>query len=373
MADLLQKLGKVTQATAEAFTGVMQSSMKAPRPESDKSQAAAGSGKRPAETEAGAAFTPIQSAALQNGISASITAFAGAVQETVEEVKKELKQDLQECDKKIDLLRKDMGQGFVNETNNMNVLNQKIAQELSGLKQANHDLEKRVKELVETSANYTSELAECKKLATAPRSGIVGQSGVGSNQPHQRPSLPYHERAIAAFGNLGWDTDGATLEERATATFTELGVPADSFLSVTASVGKGKGKGKAKGTGSLVKVQFKTHQGLLLAATKVNQSNKSFREYLGRPVIVWLDAAKDFNELRPGRVMRAVAKVCEHLEEREGRGKAVDVAPKERSVTVDEKVLGYAVLTGWTWIGNTKDRYDQSEIELIEAIAASTP
>ena len=77
MADLLQKLGKVTQAIAEAFTGAMKASVQVPRPES---QAAAGSAKRPTETEAGAAFTPIQSAALQNSISASITAFTGAVQ-----------------------------------------------------------------------------------------------------------------------------------------------------------------------------------------------------------------------------------------------------------------------------------------------------
>ena len=373
MADLLQKLGKVTQATADAFTGVMQSSMKAAKPGSDQHLAAAGSAKRPAESEAAAAFTPIQNAALQNGITASITAFAGAVQETVEEVKKELKSDLNKCDAKIDLLRNDMNQEFQNGSNNMNVMSEKIAQELNGLKQANHDLEKRVKELAETSANHTSEISECKVLVSAPRTGAVGQTGGGSNQPLPRPSLPYHERTIAAFGNLGWDTEGSTLEERAASTFTELGVPADSYTAITASVGKGKGKGKGKGTGSLVKVHFKTHQCLLHAATKVNQSSKSFRDYLGRPVIVWLDVAKDFNELRPGRIMRSVAKVCGTLEEKEGRGKAVDVAPKERAVTVDEKVLGYALQTGWTWVGKKKDRYDQSEIELIEAIAASTP
>eukprot|EP00973_Karenia_brevis_P077500 10767223-Karenia_brevis.AAC.1 len=47
----------------------------------------------------------------------------------------------------------------------------------------------------------------------------------GSSKPGARcNTLPYEQRTIARFGNLGWDQEGALLENKAKTLLTELGV-----------------------------------------------------------------------------------------------------------------------------------------------------
>jgi len=99
----------------------------------------------------------------------------------------------------------------------------------------------------------------------------ASQSEVRSSQQRPQVAVPHELRTIAVIGNLGWDTSGTDLMQRAKEVLSDAGIAPDSVSNLCAVTYKGD-------KGSSAQLCFKQPSQLQHANLAVRALNRSYTQ-----------------------------------------------------------------------------------------------
>ena len=177
----------------------------------------------------------------------------------------------------------------------------------------------------------------------------TGRGGAQRQKTAKKASTPFEERVAYTLGNLGFNTKGSTIEERARDVLAKTSLPAPKDIQACFKYG------------SSCRITFSAAQDVWTSrycvkdlkivypeqtiAAKTERGEQNVR----RDGEVWLDVKKTYDELSPGKVVRkAEAAVCKHLHE-VGCQKEVEGCLRAKKVYVGGKSVGYTFHGVWYW------------------------
>lgn len=137
-------------------------------------------------------------------------------------------------------------------------------------------------------------------------------------EPHrdsgrQRDEVPSGPRLHARIGDLGWDTEAATLTELAWEALEKAGISPQDIAALTPVTGRDN-----KGSGA--KAMFRSEETLQAAKMKVRQARVTCVD----AKYVWLDVKKTRAELAPARAIHRCGEIIQDLESRRPGGHRVE-------------------------------------------------
>ena len=168
--------------------------------------------------------------------------------------------------------------------------------------------------------------------------------------------VPYEQRVIARIGNLGWNTEKKTIEERAKQVLNEAGVNSGKYKHLAAVSAK---------LGSAAELVFNAPEDLQAARFAVKALDKQFED--GR--FVWLDAKKEQAELRPSRLMNRAAECIVDVESRREDKMEVQKNSSGKFVKVGGTKFGFACNSQWRWTPEAGTRYGNEVLDMIKDYA----
>jgi hypothetical protein len=165
-------------------------------------------------------------------------------------------------------------------------------------------------------------------------------------------AIPCSMRRDALFGNLGWDTDAATLLQRAKDVLTEIGC-LDTVDSMKATF--------SRSPGSSIDILFKAPEALTRAREMLSALKKVYRtDELDKCVVLVIRKSRE--ELRPNRLVHRAAEfleeaIREHKNALDTKTGTKDVRGKLVSLQ-DMGRVGGCIAGRWHWLpGFLKSNY----------------
>ena len=166
-------------------------------------------------------------------------------------------------------------------------------------------------------------------------------------------STPKELRVIARIGNLGWDNDGTTVEQRARTVLTES---AESWKNLAAVNPK---------KGSSVDLMFMSADQLQESRLAVRALKKTY----SNDRKVWLDVKNTDAENRPARLMHRAHDCLTDIESSRSDKKVIKKDPSGKFLSIDDKRIGFSLRGRWRWTQHASARYTAEELELAKAYA----
>ena len=157
------------------------------------------------------------------------------------------------------------------------------------------------------------------------------------------------------MGNLGWNTDEKTIEERALAVLTEAGVDASWYSGLNAT----------RKEGSLAELCFNSAEQLQRARLLVRSLRKTFSD----DRVVWLDVKKSREEMRPARIVHRMAECVTDFEASQSSPLAVDKQLNGKYIKVGTDRIGQVIRGEWKWFPFAKGRYSSELLEFAKGFA----
>ena len=174
-----------------------------------------------------------------------------------------------------------------------------IEQELAALRLSQHGLEQNTPKMQTDLDAVVTRIGEAeRKLAEelCSPSELGAPSPSSSKRSGKNASTPYELRNEFTIGNLGWDEAGEIIVQRAKELLRLLNIDEKDY----------EGPVAVRATkGSLAEVWFHDP----LKGTLARLRCKALRKIYHSNRIVWLDAKKTMEELKPGRVLRRAQQV----------------------------------------------------------------
>jgi len=277
-------------------------------------------------------FTQPQSEFLQQAVGSAFNAFAGALDTKF----KSLEANIETQTKK----NEELSEALEAQTKAQVKKNNEMLAEVRELQGQVEKLQKESTERCENPPGLSSIPAPTSAFSTPGRS---------------QGKIPYEMRVVARIGNLGWDSDQATIMKRAKEVLSKAGIaPADyTGLSPT------------RREGSLAELCFSNPMLLTQAKFAIRDLNKSYRE--GKTV--WLDVKKDREELRPARIVHRISDLISEAESGREDKLPVDKVLNGKYVKVGDDKAGYCAKGLWVWTTFSTSRYTQEFRDMAKAFA----
>ena len=222
-----------------------------------------------------------------------------------------------------------------------------------------HDLNEKVG-VVQSSSNqhqHPSFIADFDKRVQLIKQQIMEEvkeeNQASSSVDVPTVSLPYEQRTIARIGNLGWDQTSETLTERARRVLVEAAVPADHFSGLCPIVNRA-------GKGSLVELVFSS--AVFLQHARLSVRARQLK--IDGDRIVWLDARKEREELKPARIVHRICECLEDFEQACDNPLPVQKFMNGKFVKVGGTRAGYVFKSSWHWTQWSKTRYDSDQLAM---------
>ena len=270
---------------------------------------------------------------LKEAVGGAISHLGRAVDERVAKVENQV----EELDQRIVLLEKNTKK---TRTDEVAVEAQKATAQIEGLK---GDLKAVKDELTAV------------KTGKGPSSPAPGTCGGQDLTP-----VPWNLRTQARMGELGWDTPGPELVQRAKKALTDAGVSEGDWQNMRPVVHARTQKGSA------VELSFAEPSGLRTASNALK--DKSF-VLEGREKPVWLGPKKEQAELRPGRLTRRcfehVQKVLEAKQSTHSVKKRMDA----KWVEINDHVAAYVLNGRIEWTAHAAAILSDEERQVAKAFA----
>ena len=229
---------------------------------------------------------------------------------------------------------------------------------ISDMADTNAALKAQLSRLEKRTAHIESELEAAKNLVAANSSGPSASRPSPSDAPpvvdSSDKATPYECRTFARMGNFPWNTPAKDLVRMAKEALTAAGVPDAHWRHLHAP----------RNPGSSVELEFNEAAHLQSARFAI----RCAAHHVGDKV-VWLDAAKTRDELRPARLTHRGAAALTDLESKRpdtSRG-VVDKVMTGKQVKVANDVMGYSAYGNWIWTNAASERYDVDSLNMMKA------
>ena len=188
----------------------------------------------------------------------------------------------------------------------------------------------------------------------------ASQSEVRSTQQRPQVAVPHELRTIAVIGNLGWDTSGTDLMQRAKEVLSDAGIAPDSFSNLCAVTYKGD-------KGSSAQLCFKQPSQLQHANLAVRALNRSYTQ--GR--YAYLDVKKERAELRPGQIVKRLAEFLVDAEAAMDTPLKIEAFANGKFVKVGGTRVGFTFRGEWKWTQYAIARYSREVMDTAKEYAES--
>ena len=197
-----------------------------------------------------------------------------------------------------------------------------------------------------------------KEAGSANGQGVRAQPASAGRSFHNNygPAVPYDERTIARMGNLGWNDPPEVILQRAREVLGETGFSFENYDNLTAVSRK---------AGSCAELKFPSAAKLKEARLAVQALNKSYVSEKW----VWLDAKKEFHELRPARLVHRIYDVLVELESTREDKLKVEKVLNGKFVKLGDRRAGYTLHGQWKWTGVATQRYCQEDLDMARSFA----
>ena len=159
-----------------------------------------------------------------------------------------------------------------------------------------------------------------KQLALLAPSEGGASSASGSNNV-----VPYEQRLECTIGNLGWDDIPEVIEKRAKEVLVACRMVPEDF----------EGPVAVRYKGSLAEVRFTEASKGSLARLRC----KALRKVYVNGKMVWLDAKKTQEELRPGTTLRRICEILALLEQHKSPSFSCTSNLRDMTVSANEIVM----------------------------------
>jgi len=282
-------------------------------PASKRANKQGGSKSEDEEADLHTAFSPPQTKFLQHAVGSAFNAFAGA----------------------------------------LNTKFESLEAGIEAQAKANEELMSQVKVLQGQVADLQKSSAQkCEKppgLSHSPSTASTVPPGTSSGR------TPPEMRVVARIGNLGWDEKKEVIVKRAKEILMKAGVGQDDYIGVSAT----------RKEGSQAELCFNSP--ILLQKAKFSVRALEFCFTNDKPV--WLDVRKDFEELRPARIVHRITDLITEAESGRSDKLPVEKFLNGKYVKVGTDRAGYTCKGSWVWTSFATGRYDQEFRDMAKAFA----
>ena len=168
--------------------------------------------------------------------------------------------------------------------------------------------------------------------------------------------IPHEQRPYARIGNLGWDSDSATVLKNAKAALEKIGIASEEYSCLSAIREKG----------SIASLTFKDPNRLQEAKRLMRAS-----EFCASGVEkeVWLDVEKSRTELKPARLIHRAAEILEEFEGEQSSPQPITKIMNGKQIGMNTKLLAWSQNGQSQWARNAILRYSDEERAAMKAYA----
>ena len=167
---------------------------------------------------------------------------------------------------------------------------------------------------------------------------------------------PHEQRTYGRIGNLGWDSESATILKNAKAALQKIGIGEDEYSCLSA----------VRDKGSIASLTFKNPQ-RLQEAKRLMRAEK-FRVQ-GIEKEVWVDVEKSRAELKPARLIHRITEILEEYEGARESPQPITKVMNGKQVKMGGELLAWSQHGQLQWGRFACKRYSDEDREAMKAYA----
>ena len=158
------------------------------------------------------------------------------------------------------------------------------------------------------------------------------QASINAPATPAPPELQNH----AVIGNLGWDADEQTIEQRAVELLNSVGITPDQYENLSAMRQKG----------SMAELWFKDPLSLIRARLQVRAKKQVYPDN-SKPA--WLDVKKSKEQLKPARMVHRIADFLEDVEKAKTTPGTITKDVVRKVIKRNDDIMGSIYFGKWRW------------------------